>query len=167
MKSKNNQDVRQAILQFSYYLIALVFLAVCIFSGFMKTSSVEVDKILAKTQEYDHIRVKQIDLTESMDTLYFYTSLLNPDRKIYNTQMYNVISQRKQLFLETTSGMNEKDYRLYKKLAGQINTFLSMKDSIFQAASTEELVRIDLLRCISDNKKVTRRLSVEGISFDK
>ncbi len=167
MKAKNNKDVRKSIIQFSYYLIGSVFISICIFSGFMKTSSVEIEKIQAKAQEYDQIQMKQIDLSETMDTLLFYTSTLVYERKKYNSQVYNMISDRKQHLLSTAMSMNEKDCRLYKNLAVQMNMFLSIKDSIFRATVEEETVRLNLLTCISDNKKVKRRISVEGNSLGK
>lgn len=164
---RNNKEVLQAIRTFSYYLICLVALAVIIFAGFMKTSSVEINRILDKTQEYDYIQMKQIALTESMDTLYFYTSLLNTDQKINTSLMFNVISERKNRFLTQTDQMADKDSRIYKKLGVQLNTFLSVKDSIHIAKREEDLLRADLLRCISDNREAARTLSFGGLSYKK
>jgi hypothetical protein len=167
MKARNSKDVYKAMLTFCYYLVASITLGVCIFSCFMKTSSVEVYKILAKTQEYDFIQTQQVNMTESVDTLYFYSSLLNSDPKINNSLMYNVISGRKLQLANTVGSMAEKDCRLYKKLAGQMNTFLSIKDSIRLAMTEEEMVRADLIRCISDNRKVTRQMAVGGLTYDR
>lgn len=167
MKAKNNNEVYKAVVSFSRYLIFLIFLAVCIFSAFMKTSSVEVYKILAKTQEYDNIQMKQMNLTERMDTIYFYTSLLNSDPKINNVLMQNSLSNRKIQVLEEVNTMSEKDCRMYKKLANEMNTFLGIKDSIRLATLEEELARTDLLRCISDNKRITRTISAGGLTFER
>lgn len=167
MRAKNSEEVYKAMLTFCYYLVASIALGVCIFSCFMKTSSVEVYKILAKTQEYDFIQTKQVNMTESVDTLYFYSSLLNTDPKINNSLMYNVISGRKIHLSNTVSSMAEKDCRLYKKLTDQMNSFLSIKDSIRLAMTEEEMIRTDLLRCISDNRKVTRQMAVGGLTYDK
>lgn len=167
MRAKNSEDVYKAMLTFCYYLLAAIVLGVCVFSCFMKTSSVEVYKILAKTQEYDFIQIQQVNMTESVDTLYFYSSLLNTDPKINNSLMYNVISGRKLHMINVVQAMDEKDCRLYKRLTNQMNTFLNIKDSIRLAMTEEELVRTDLLRCISDNKKVTRQMAVGGLTYDR
>lgn len=167
MSIKNNKEVISAVRKFSYYLVALVFLAVVIFSGFMKTSSVEIDKILEKTQEYDYIQMKQIGLTESMDTLYFYSTLLNSDQKINTPLMFNVISERKNNFMARASDLPEKDCRLYKRLASQLNTFLGVKDSIHLISKNEEMLRADLVRCISDNRQASRRLAIGGLTYNQ
>ena len=167
MKAQNSDDVYKAMLTFCYYLVAAIALAVCIFSCFMKTSSVEVSKILAKTQEYDFIQTRQVNMTESVDTLYFYSSLLNSDPKINNSLMYNVISGRKLYLNSAVESMEEKDCRLYKKLTNQMNTFLGVKDSIRLAMTEEEMVRADLIRCISENRNVTRRMAVGGLTYDR
>lgn len=163
---KNNKEVLQAVRKFSYYLIGLVALAVLIFAGFLKTSSVEIDRILDKTQEYDYIQMRQIALTESMDTLYFYSSLLNTGQKINTSLMFNVISERKNRFLSQTEQLPEKDCRMYKKLGTQMNVFLSVKDSINITTREEDLLRADLLRCISDNRQTARTLSLGGLSYN-
>lgn len=167
MNARNSKDVYKAMITFCSYLVASIALGVCIFACFMKTSSVEVYKILAKTQEYDFIQTQQVNMTESVDTLYFYSSLLNSDPKINNSLMYNVISGRKLHLINTASSMTEKDCRLYKRLTDQINTFLSIKDSIRLAMTEEEMIRADLLRCISDNRKVTRQMAVGGLTYDR
>lgn len=167
MKAKNNDKVRQAIYRFSRYLIVSVALAVCIFFGFLKTSSVEVNKILEKTSEYDQIQAKQLELTEKMDTLYFYASLLNSDPKVNHVLMQNTLSNRKIQFSNVTSDMTDRDARLYKKMSQQLNIFLNIKDSIKVAVSEEEMLRTDLLRCISDNRNITRRLSTGGITIER
>lgn len=167
MNIKNNKEVIQAVRRFSYYLVGLVALAVCIFSTFMKTASVEVNRIFEKTQEYDYIRIKQIALTESMDTLFFYSGLLNSDQKINTSLMFNVISERKNSFLTYTNNLADRDSRIYKRLASQMNVFLSVKDSIYITSKEEELLRADLVRCISDNKAAIRRLAIGGLSYNQ
>lgn len=167
MRAQNSEDVYKAMRTFCYYLVAAIVLGVCIFSCFMKTSSVEVNRILAKTKEYDFIQTQQVNMVESIDTLYFYSSLLNSDPKINNSLMYNVISGRKLYLINSVNKLEEKDCRLYKKLTGQMNNFLSIKDSIRLAMTEEEMVRADLIRCISDNRKVTRQMAVGGLTYDR
>ncbi len=167
MKAKNNDKVRQAIYRFVKYLIASVALAVCIFFGFLKTSAIEVNKILDKTVEYDLIQARQVELTEKMDTLYFYASLLNTDPTINHVLMQNTLSNRKLQFSNVVSDVSDRDFRLYKRLSQQMNVFLNIKDSIKVSISEEELVRTDLLRCISDNRNIKRRLSTGGITIER
>jgi hypothetical protein len=166
-KVKNYDAVRKAIFRFSIYLMASVVMAICFFFCFMKTSSVEVSRILDKAKEYDRIQSAQLDLTEKMDTLYYYASMLRADSKINYKLMQNTLSNRKIQFSNTLSGMSEKDCRLYKKLAPEMNLFFDIKDSILITSSELNAVREDLIRCVADNRKVTRRISTGGLTFEK
>ena len=56
--------------------------------------------------------------------------------------------------------MDDKDCRLYKQLLGNINMFLSVKDSIRLLSIQEEMVKKDLMQCIQDNWKTRRNLNV-------
>ncbi|MEN9917578.1 MAG: hypothetical protein RL662_14 [Bacteroidota bacterium] len=167
MKSKNSESVREGMLRFSYYLVATVFWAVCIFFGFMKTSSVEVFNILQKTREYDKIQMQQVRLTESVDSILYYARLLNVDPSINHLLMYNYLSDRKMRIANETRTMGAKDALFYKKLSSQMNTFLKTKDSIRLAKRDEEMVRMDLARCISDNKQITRKMSIGGLTYNQ
>jgi hypothetical protein len=167
MKAQNYDHIRKAILSFALYLTLSVVMATCFFFLFMKTSSVEVSRILGKVSDYDRIQSMQLDLTEKMDTLYYYASMLDPESKINYKLMQNTISSRKIQFANVLSGMSERDCRLYKKLAGQMNVILDTKDSIIVATSELNTVREDLIRCVSDNRKVTRKISTGGLTFEK
>jgi len=62
--------------------------------------------------------------------------------------------------LKYMQSMDDKDCRLYKQLLGNINMFLSVKDSIRLLSIQEEMVKKDLMQCIQDNWKTRRNLNV-------
>lgn len=167
MKALNNQSVRRAYFQFSGYLVLTVALAVSSLYFFMKTSSVEVKRILDKTEEYDKIYTRQLLLTESVDSVYQYLSLLNTSPKINDLLLQNVISNRKMNLLENLNAMDTKDCKIYHRLINDLNIFLQVKDSIRIVKMQEELTREDLLRCVDENKQVSRKLSAGGLIYEK
>ena len=168
MKAQNYEAIRKAILKFTWYLVASVVITTCYFFFFIKTSSVEVSKILEKTKDYDRIQSIQLDLTEKMDSLYFYTSYLSTDSKINYRLMQNTLSERKLQFSKLLLSLSAKDCLLYKKLASQMNIFFDTKDSLVVATSELNTVREDLMRCVDDNRKVTRKISTNGgLTFEK
>ena len=130
MKAENNKEVRKGYLRFTGFLILIVSCTVCALYGFMKTSSVEVSKILAKTGEYDRVYIQQLQLMESMDSVINYISLLNTSPKINDLLLQNVISRKKIILMERMGMMNDKDCKLYNKVITDLNTLLSIKDSI-------------------------------------
>ena len=167
MKSENRKEVRIAYLKFTGYLITTIALTVFITYFFMKTSSVEVENILDKTEEYDNIYSKQLALVTSVDSVFQYVSLLNTSPKINDLLLQSVISRKKMDLLDNLNSMNDKDCKIYKKVINDMNIFLRIKDSIRIVNMQEELVRSDLLRCVDENKQVVRKLSAGGLRFEK
>ena len=167
MKAQNNKEVRLAYFHFACYLIAVVALTVSILYFFMKTSSIEVQGILDKTEEYDKIYTNQLMLIESVDSIYQYTSLLNTSPQINDILLQSIISTRKMHLLDYLNSMDGRDCRIYKKVINDLNVFLKIKDSIRITSIQEELVRSDLLRCVDENKQVSRKLSAGGLILEK
>ncbi len=167
MKPKNNAAVRRAYVRFSCYLTACIALAVVSFSCFLKTNSVEVKRIVAKTQEYDQVYMKEIELANSVDSIYQYMKLMNTSPQINDVLLQSVVSGRKMGALHYTQELDAEDCLLYRKLLNDMNLFLGVKDSIRFSKLQEEMVREDLMRCIQDNRKTKRKLNVGGLTMDK
>lgn len=167
MKPKNNSTVRKAYIKFSYFLTACIVWAVVVFSCFLKTASVEVNGILQKTVEYDRVYAKEIELANSVDSIYQYLKLMNTSPQINDILLQSVVSTRKMNVLRFTQEFDYKDCQLYSRLLNNVNLFLSVKDSIRLSSIQEELVREDLSRCILDNRKTKRKLSVGNVSIEK
>lgn len=120
-----------------------------------------------KTEEYDKIYSRQLILTESVDSIYQYLSLLNTSPKINDLLLQNVISNRKMNLLDNLNTMDAKDCRIYHRLISDLNVMLQVKDSIRIMKTQEQLVREDLLRCVDENKQVSRKISAGGLIYDK
>lgn len=160
MKPRNNTEVRKAYLKFSCYLTGCVILAVAIFASFLKTSSTEVKRITEQTLKYDYVYAKELSLSNSVDSVYQYMKLMNTSPQINDVLLQSVVSVRKMNLLKYMQSMDDKDCRLYKQLLGNINMFLSVKDSIRLLSIQEEMVKKDLMQCIQDNWKTRRNLNV-------
>jgi len=163
MNAKNNEEVIRAIIRFSLYLSVSVIIAVGCFSFFMKTAGIEVNKIIAKTGNYDEIQMHQIRMTESIDSVYHYSALLNSEVGLNYSAMYNLLNNRTFQLNNELDQMNPADCILYKKLAGEISTFFSVKDSIRRANSDLEILRNDYVRCMTRNRELSRQLYTRGI----
>lgn len=165
MRAQNNREIYKGYWQFSLYLAICVFVAVVIYYCFTKTSIVEVNKIVDKTEEYDKIYVQQVELASRIDSLYRYTMLFNTN--LNDALLQNTVSKRKQEILASMEDMNSKDVKLYRKLMNEVNTFLSIKDSIRILKIEEDMVKSDLLKCVEDNKQTSRKLTIGGITINK
>ena len=166
MKALNNKAIRKEYFHFSGYFILTVMVTVSSLYFFMKTSSIEVKKILEKTEEYDRIYTRQLSLIQSVDSIYEYMSLLNSP-KINDLLLQNVISKKKISLQDNLGSMDERDCMVYRKLVNDLNIFLRIKDSIRIVSIQESLVREDLLRCVDENKQISRKLSAGGLIFEK
>lgn len=165
MRSQNHQEVSKAYRRFSGYLIACVAIGVLSFLFYMHTIRVEVNRIITKTEEYDKIYVAQSDLINRIDSLYFYTGLLNTN--LNDAALMNIANRRKQELLTDMEKMNTGDVRLHKMLMMKYNGFLSVKDSIRILKQEEEMVKSDLMKCMENNRSATRKLRMGGITINR
>lgn len=69
--------------------------------------------------------------------------------------------------MDNLGSMDERDCMIYRKLVNDLNIFLRIKDSIRIVSIQESLVREDLLRCVDENKQISRKLSAGGLIFEK
>lgn len=131
-----------------------------VFSCFLKTSTIEVKSIMTKTLDYDRIYTKEIDLATGVDSVYQYMKLMNTSPRINDVLLQSIVSTRKMDLLKSTQNIDNADCVLYSNLLNQINTFLSIKDSIRIMKIQEDMVRQDLLQCIRDNRKTRRNMNI-------
>lgn len=131
-----------------------------VFSCFLKTSTIEVKSIMAKTLDYDRIYTREIDLATGVDSVYQYMKLMNTSPRINDVLLQSIVSTRKMDLLKSTQNIDNADCVLYSNLLNQINTFLSIKDSIRIMKIQEDMVRQDLLQCIRDNRKTRRNMNI-------
>lgn len=123
--------------------------------------------IMAKTVEYDNIYSAELNMVVAVDSIYQYMSLMNSSPKINDLLLQSVVSNRKMQLQNQINALDEKDFLLYKKLAGNINVFLGVKDSIRLAGKEESIVREDLMRCVKENREISRKLKVGGITYER
>jgi hypothetical protein len=165
MKARNNKDINRSYLSFSCFLVACVLLGISGYTLYTKTVETEVNRIVEKTGEYDKIYVRQTELINGIDTLYRYINLFNTH--LNDALLMNSVSERKQEILASMEDMSNRDVRLYRKLMNEMNAFLAMKDSIRILTEEETLLKRDLKKCIEQNKKATRKLTLGGITIEK
>ena len=141
-------------------MAACIAWSVLFFSCFLKTSTIEVKSIMTKTLDYDRIYTKEIDLATGVDSVYQYMKLMNTSPRINDVLLQSIVSTRKMDLLKSTQNIDNADCVLYSNLLNQINTFLSIKDSIRIMKIQEDMVRQDLLQCIRDNRKTRRNMNI-------
>ena len=158
MNAKNNKDVIKAILYFTAYLLCSVGLAVCIFALYMMTSVVEMRLIFDKSAAYDQLHMKQVILTESIDSIYYYSNLVQPNTYINHSLMLNTLSTRSILFEKELENIGDDDCLIYKRLSANMDDFFKLKDSIRTSELQLDLQRDEYRRCMNNVKDMNRRL---------
>ncbi|MDR2144918.1 MAG: hypothetical protein LBE91_00455 [Tannerella sp.] len=159
MKAMNNRVVTMSVVRFSIFLIMSAGLAIGIYSSFVKTSAVEMRKLTEISSRYDKIRMQQVLLTESVDSLYHYAMLLNSgDIYINQSALFTMVSVKSIRFNEEIETMNNDDIPVYKKLGVKLDNLLQLKDSIRQSNINLEVLRDEYVRCMNKNKDMNRKL---------
>jgi len=128
MKPKNNKEIWKSYWLFSFYLVCSVGIAVLVYSLYVKTSKVEVNQIVSKTEESDKIYVQQIELTQKIDSLYKYTTMFNTN--LNDGLLLNAVSKRKQDILTDIEKLSDKDAKLYTTLMMNLRSILSSTVSL-------------------------------------
>jgi len=165
MRAKNHKDITRGYWKFSGYLVACVFTGILIYFCYLHTTKIEVGRIVDKTEEYDKIYVKQIDLSNRIDELYNHILMFNTNKN--DAHLLSSVSRQKQEILSMMDNMNNNDIRLYQKLMGEVNVFLGIKDSIRIAKEDEDMIKEDLMKCMDENKQTSRRLTIGGITVNR
>ncbi|MCL1942212.1 MAG: type VI secretion system transmembrane protein TssO [Candidatus Azobacteroides sp.] len=165
MQIQNHKEIYKGYRLFSGCLAVCVFVGVFYYFIYMRTSGVEVQRIVEKTGEYDKIYIRQVDLAGRIDTLYLYTTMFNTDKN--DVPLQNSVSRRKQEIIASMEDMNGRDVKLFRLLMSRVNSFLSIKDSIRTAKIEEDLVRNDLMKCVENNKQTSRKVTLGGVTLKK
>lgn len=166
MKPLNNDTIRKAYFRFSCFLIGSVAIAVLSFYSYLRIQSEEIRVVMAKKIEYDRFYSTELNMVASVDSIYQYMKLFNTSHKINDLLLQRVISSKKQAMQHLMNDMNERDCYLYRKLMESTNTLLSAKDSIRIIKKEEDIVRDDLSRCVKENREISRKLKVGGITYE-
>ena len=167
MKPKNNSQIVKAYALFALSIVSAAFIGVLSVFFFFRTARAELELIGTKTQEYDRINAFQIEMIGRIDTIYNYMQMLNSSEKINDVLLQKTISTKKMTLLNDLNQIPEKDSYLFRKLTNQLNIFLNVNDSIRLLTIEEGLIKEELTRCIEDNKRLVRKLSIGGIQINQ
>lgn len=162
MKAKNDKEVRKGVIQFSLYFVASVFFAVCIFSMFMKTSSIEVSRIMEKTDVYDKTQQRQVYLTEKIDSIFVFTKLLSSNSQVNHSLVLTSLANQKKNAMQNLNSIPDRDGKLYKKILDEMDVFFNIKDSLQAATYDEDRYRKEYIRCMEEGRIILRRSSISG-----
>lgn len=167
MKAKNSKEVAKGYVMFSFSMAATVLLAVIMSYSILHTTKVEVRKMLDKSVVFDQTYAGQMDLVEKVDSLHYYTTLINSAARLNNVALQNIVSTKKMQLLSAISNFDRKDVLLYGSLLDKVSVFLQVKDSVRIVSIDEQQKRFDLQRCVEDNKNATRKLTLGNIVIEK
>jgi predicted PurR-regulated permease PerM len=156
MKSRNHQSVTRGYLVFSGYLAACIAVGVLVYFFFMQTSFTEVNRIVARTGDYDKIHAQQNELSDKISTLFLYVNQLNTDKN--DKMLMTAVSDRKQEIMTFMSGIGKSDVKIHQQLMNDLDIFLETKDSIRIAQNDEEQIKKELRQCIEDNRQLSRKM---------
>lgn len=163
MRPQNHKKILHGYWKFSLFLASCVAVGVITYSSYRQSCKVEVNRIIEKTEEYDRIYIQQTELSGRIDTLYQYVQLFNTNKN--DVALQSAVSKRKQEIFTMMEDMSGRDVKLHQKLMSQINTFLSAKDSIRLLTIQEDLLRVDLQKCMDENKQLSRKITIGSITL--
>lgn len=167
MKALNHKDVVRSYCKFSEYMVYLVVTALFCVWFFLKTSSVEISAIKAKTGNSEQIFNEQLSISDDFTKIFNTYRSLEIATKVTPDFFMNSIASKKLEIGNKIQNLPDKDVLTHRYILSQMDDFLRTRDSISMMKRTEDVARADLIRCNEENKNVTRRLSIGRLSYDK
>ncbi|MDR2950587.1 MAG: hypothetical protein LBV71_15475 [Prevotella sp.] len=128
----------------------------------MKTSSVEVSRIMEKTDVYDKTQQKQVYLTEKIDSIFVFTKLLSSNSQINHSMVLTSLANQKKNAMQNLNAIPERDGKLYRKILGEMDVFFNIKDSLQAATYDEDKYRKEYIRCMEEGVIISRRNPISG-----
>ncbi|MFD2934966.1 type VI secretion system TssO [Spirosoma flavum] len=150
MKSLNHKEISQAFNRFMAWFASLLLVTITCVYSYVKTSSNQLSRLSQQKEAFDQIFLRDAMLTDKVDSLYNYMSLLNTDRIRDDRQMQRLITKKKEEFtkLVTQQQKTQRYFVVYNRLFSHINEMLLMKDSLNKAMVEEGDLRDELKDCL-------------------
>lgn len=167
MKAINHSSVVKGYITFSICMVLVVSVFVLMSHCFISTSVFESFKIASKAVAFDKTFSTQVQFVDRVDSLYNYMLLINSGHRVNDIMIQNIASTKKMQLLDDMNTMDKEDMVLYNKLIMNVNKFLLVKDSIRILKNQEETLKEDLQRCITSERKASRKLSLESMQSIK
>jgi len=133
----------------AWFACLLLVTIACVYS-YVKTSSNQLSRLSQQKDAFDQIFLRDAMLTEKVDSLYNYMSLLNTSRIRDDRQMQRLITKKKEEFtkLVTQQQKTQRYFVVYNRLFSHINEMLLLKDSLNKAMVEESDLRDELKDCL-------------------
>ncbi len=158
MSPLNQNEIRIKSLSFWLLFIVLLFFALLPVYFMVWTAGEQQKTSIAKEQEYREMYNKQITLSDKIDSLY--TQLTYVSAAKVNNYLYveDMISNNK-LEIQLLIGKDSAGkFATYAHLVNNLNPALFLKDSIVRIENSENMLRNDLLTCMSKNKRIRQTI---------
>ena len=167
MKALNYKEVVRSYFRFSGYMIYLVATTLLCIGFFLKTLSIEISAIKARTGDSERIFNEQMVISDDFSAIFQTYRSLETAMTTNPEFFMNSIAAKKLEIGNRIQTLPSKDVLIHQYILSKMDNFLRTRDSIAMMKRTEDIVRADLIRCNEENKNVTRRLSVGRLSYDR
>ncbi len=167
MKALNRNDIIKTCCKFAQYMIFLVAASLSCVYLFLETSRVEIKKIREISEESERIYNDQITISEKFTEIFNTYRALDITPNANPDFFMNSIASKKMEVDDMIGKLPNKDVLLHRLILSQMDVFLRTRDSISGLRRIEEVAKNDVIRCNEENRKVTRRLSVGRLSYDR
>ncbi len=150
MKSLNHKEISRAFNRFLVWFAGLLVLTTACVYSCQRTSEQQATQLIRQKEAFDRYYIIDATLSDRVDSLYTYMSMLNTSQIRNDRQMQRLITKKKEEFIRQVNQeqQTQKYFTVYNRLLGHINEMLLVKDSLNRAILQESDMREDLKNCL-------------------
>lgn len=148
-------------------MILLVITTLACAFVFFKTASAEITKIQFLGKENQRIFDEQVTLSDNFDDLLQTYQSLDLAQEGNTSFLMNAISNKKLNIDVSLKKIPQKDVTIHAHIIQQMNKVMKTRDSINALKQTEGIYKNDVIRCVEENKQITRKVKIGKLSYDK
>lgn len=162
MKPLNNRSIWIAYYKFSLYLVLSVLIALVSVATYYQSSAVELSRLRAQAKEYEKTYLEQVELIYEVDSIINYIVLPDKNQYVNEVVLRNVIMKRRTEALKHITRAGGEDFTLIGKLLDDMDIFIELKDSIRTLKRQEDILKNNIIRCMSRKNEKALKVSVKS-----
>ena len=162
MKALNNRSILLAYYRLSFYLILSVVIAISFVATYYKTTAAELSQIHAQAKIYEKTYLEQVELINEVDSIINYIILPDKNHYVNEVVLRNVIMKRRTGAMKHIDRTEGEDFILTKKILNDMDIFIELKDSIRLLKRQEDVLKNNIIRCISKKNEKALKISVKS-----
>lgn len=158
MKPQNQPQIITKTIHFGYLFALLISFTIVPAFFFVWAAGEQKEAFMDQVQLYRQVQNKQAMLKAQIDSLFIQLSYVNTDKVTDHLPLEAGISKNRLGLLGIIGKDSSGSFRTYAAILKNLNGQLYLKDSIVKTVGQENMLKTDLISCMSKTKGINRSI---------